>query len=325
MRDLAVRLAALDADAGAALRVISYFDSLTETRAGLQAIVRGAAVLAGCAARLDDHGRRVHVRVDPDGNAAPLPGPGDDRWMRTLVVPDGSATLALERAGEPGPVEAMILERAAGAARAVLDRTRGRVPAADPALVELIVDASAPSDVRDQALHKLHLAAAAGVRAVALPSGPALLGPGAAVAFARAGIGPSVAPAELPASYAAARVALRFAADGTPEDPGPTVVQHDSLGALAVLASLPADTEVPDLSALEHATAAAPWVLSTLYAFADAVSLRAAATTLRLHHSTLQDRIAQAAHLLGWPITTPAGRLRLQVALTLRRLRRHPA
>jgi PucR-like helix-turn-helix protein len=323
VKDLAVRLAALDADAGAALRVIAYFDRLTETRAGLQAIVRGAAVLAGCPARLDDHGRRVHVRVDAAGTAAPAPDAVEATWMRTLLVPDGSAVLALERTGEPGPVEAMILERAAGAARAVLDRTRGRAPAADPALVELVVDASAPPDVRDQAVHRLHLAAA-GVRAVALPTGPALLPPGVLPSYARAGIGPAVAPAELPASYAAARVALRFAADGTPEDPGPTVVRHDELGALAVLAELPPGADVPDLHRLEHATTAAPWALSTLYAYADAASLRAAATALRLHHSTLQDRISQAAHLLGWPITTPAGRLRLQVALTLRRLRRHP-
>ncbi|GIF20004.1 hypothetical protein BJ973_002091 [Actinoplanes tereljensis] len=320
MRDLAVRLAALDADAGAALRVIAYFDSLTETRAGLQAIVRGAAVLAGCPARLDDHARRVHVRVDASGAAAPLSSSGDPGWMCLAVVPDGSALLALERAGEPGPVEAMILERAAGAARAVLDRTRGRAPAADPALVELVVDASAPSDVRDQAVHQLNLAVP-GVRAVALPGGPALLPPGVVPSFARAGIGPAI---DLPASYAAARVALRFAADGTPEDPGPTVVRYDDLGALALLADLPADADVPDLHRLEHATTAAPWALATLHAYADAASLRAAATALRLHHSTLQDRIAQAAHLLGWSITTPAGRLRLQVALTLRRLRRHP-
>jgi hypothetical protein len=322
VRDLAVRLAALDADAGAALRVIAYFDRLTESKAGLQAIVRGAAVLADCPARLDDQVRRVHVRVDPSGTAAPSPGSTDAAWMRTPVSSDGSATLALERTGEPGPVEAMILERAAGAARAVLDRTRGRVPAADPALVELIVDASASAEVRGKALH--HLDLTAGVRAVARPAGPLILPLAGVRPAGRAGIGPAVAPLELPASYAAARVALRFAADGTPEDPGPTVVEHESLGALALLASLPLDTDVPDLHAVEHATVAAPWALTTLYAFADAPSLRAAATTLRLHHSTLQDRITQAAHLLGWPITTPPGRLRLQVALTLRRLRRHP-
>jgi DNA-binding PucR family transcriptional regulator len=101
-------------------------------------------------------------------------------------------------------------------------------------------------------------------------------------------------------------------------------VRHDDLGGLALLADLPEPADVPDLRALEHAAAAGPWVLSTLHAFAEASSLRAAATALRLHHSSFQDRITQAEHLLGWPIRDPHGRLRLQLALALRRLRRHP-
>ena len=64
-------------------------------------------------------------------------------------------------------------------------------------------------------------------------------------------------------------------------------------------------------------------MLSTLHVTADAISLRAAAVTLRVHHSTVQDRIAQAEHLLGWSIREPRGRLRLQLALALRRLARH--
>lgn len=337
MKDLAVRLAALDADAGAALRAIAYFDSLTDSRAGLQTIVRGAAVLAGCAARLDDLSRRVHVRVDPSGNAAPDPSPPDPAWMHTVLAP--GATICLERTGEPGPVEAVILERAAGAARAVLDRTRGRLPAEDPALVELIVDASASPDVRRQAATTLKLAPSTRFRVAARPTGPAILPADATTPLGRAtsdpsatptpsspraGIGPAVLPPDLPASYAAARVALRFAADGTPEDPGPTVVRHEDLGALALLADLPDTADVPDLPALDHATASAPWALSTLHAFAEAPSLRAAATALRLHHSTLQDRITAAEHLLGFPIRTAQGRLRLQLALAVRRLRRHP-
>jgi hypothetical protein len=319
LKDLAVRLAALDADAGAALRVIAYFDSLTESRAGLQAIVRGAAVLAGCPARLDDERRRVHVRVDPAGVASPSSDPPDPAWMHTTV---GSATLALERTGVPGPVEAMVLERAAGAARAVLDRTRGRVPATDPALVELIVDASAPPDVRDKAVHTLNLPAAGPLRAVARPTGPALLLAGAPPPPGRCGIGPPVPAADLPASYADAQVALRFAADGTPEDPGPAVVHHADLGALALLAQVPGSADVPDVRALDHAAAAAPWALATLHAVAEAASLRAAASALRLHHSTLQDRITQLEHQLGWPVRAPQGRLRLQLALALRRLGR---
>jgi DNA-binding PucR family transcriptional regulator len=52
-------------------------------------------------------------------------------------------------------------------------------------------------------------------------------------------------------------------------------------------------------------------------------SLRAAATALRVHHSTLQDRISHAEPLLGWNVREPHGRLRLQLALALRRLHRH--
>jgi hypothetical protein len=319
MKDLAVRLAALDADAGAALRVIAYFDSLVEARAGLQSIVRGAAVLADCPARLTDDERRVRIRVTAAGVNAWLDGTAAPDWMAT---PAGSATLWLERAGPPGPVEAMILERAAGAARAVLDRTRGRAPAADPASAELIVDASAPADVRRQAARRLGLAGTA--YPIAMPaeirvlSGPLPELPG------RAGIGPAVEILDLPASWAAAKVALRFAAEGTDEDPGARVVHAAELGTLALLAEVGDQSAAPDVKALEHAAAAAPWMLTTLHAMAASISLRAAATALRVHHSTLQDRITHAEHLLGWNVREPQGRLRLQLALALRRLHRHP-
>ncbi|MGW2513471.1 hypothetical protein ACWC0A_29565 [Streptomyces scopuliridis] len=41
-----------------------------------------------------------------------------------------------------------------------------------------------------------------------------------------------------------------------------------------------------------------------------------------MHHSTLQDRPAQAEHGLGRPVHDPRGRLRLRLALALRRLHR---
>jgi hypothetical protein len=318
MKDLAVRLEALDADAGAALRVIAYFDSLSESRAGLQAIVRGAAVLAGVPARLDDSSRRVHVRVTPDGRNEPAAEPGGAAWPRTEI--GAQAVLALERTGEPGPVDAMILERAAGAARVVLDRTRGRAPAADPASVELVVDATAAFSVREVAARNLGLTGP--VRAAARPTGPVVLSADAAVPGGRVGLGPVGAIADLPSSYAAARIALRFAADGTDEDPGPTVVEYESLGGLTLLASARLPASIPDLDALSHAIGAAPWALATLQAFADTPSLRAAAGFLRLHHSTLQDRVVHLEHLVGWSVRSPSGKLRLQVALALRRLRR---
>ncbi|GAA0447943.1 hypothetical protein GCM10010167_01790 [Paractinoplanes deccanensis] len=393
MKDLAVRLAALDPDAGAALRVIAYFDRLVADRAGLRSIVRGAAVLAGCPARLHDDERRVHVRVEPDGSSAP-PGAADPAWMSAAV--DEGATLTLERLGDPGPIEAMVLERAAAAARTVLDRTRGHASRADPASVELVVDASAPEPLRVRAAARLGFQPTDVVRAVALDGAPRLVaataGLDSAAALAdvppgrvgvgsvgagkdvlpgrvgvgsvgagkdvlpgrvgvgsvgagkdvppgrgrvgradvarvgRVGVGPAVAVKDLPESWAAARVALRFAAEGTEHDPGRRVVHADELGGLVLLAEAirPGAEPHPDLCALERAAAGAPWMLSTLDAVAEAASLRAAAAALRVHHSTLQDRLAHAQPLLGWDPREPRGRLRLQLALAMRRLHRNP-
>ncbi|GIE33734.1 hypothetical protein Ait01nite_067790 [Actinoplanes italicus] len=320
MKDLAVRLAALDAQAGAAVQVIAYFDGLAEAGAGLQSIVRGAAVLAGCPARLDDTTRRVHIRMLPDGAAEAAPDRAGDRWP---CLDAGTAVLALERDGEAGPVDAMILERAAGAARAVLDRTRGRAPATDePALVELLVDATAPAEARLRAARLLGLAPDGTARVSVGHTGVIRISAVAADPLpGRCGVGPAVAIPDLPVSFEAARIALRFTADGTDDDPGDPVVRHDDLGALAVLAAVAEPGSVPDVRALDHATV--PWLLATLHAVTTTTSLRAAAAKLRLHHSTLQDRVTQAEHLLGWSLHEPHGLLRTQLALALRRLQRN--
>jgi hypothetical protein len=354
VKDLEVRLAALDPDAGAAMRVITYFDELTAGRAGLQAIVRGAAVLAGCPARLIDESRRLSLRAEPDGAAGNLAGPLAAWWLSAAIGPDGGAQLWLERPGPAGPVEAMVLERAAVAAQAVLERTRGRVPAradgahADDALAEVLIDETASAGDRLHAARRLGLAEDDRARAIALAgAGPLVLpanqaglpangpragvDPGTGIGLGagigpRAGIGPAVGVLRLPESWAAARIALRLTAEGTPEDPGPRTVLADDLGGLALLAAGVTATAppVPDELALEHAAAAAPWMLATLDAVASSPSMRAAAAGLRVHHSTLQERITHAERLLGWSIRHPEGSHRLYLALAIRRLRRHP-
>lgn len=140
----------------------------------------------------------------------------------------------------------------------------------------------------------------------------------------RAGVGPAVPVRDLPASYAAALTALRFTAEGTDQDPGPRTVYAAELGGLALLAESADPAAVPDVAALERAVGTAPWVANTLHAIAFSTSLRSAAGDLNVHHSTLQDRLAQAEHWLGWPVSDPHGRLRLQLALVLRRLHRNP-
>jgi PucR C-terminal helix-turn-helix domain len=329
VKELAGRLAALDPEAVAAVRVIAYFDQLGDAGADLEAVVRGAAVLAGCPARLVDEGRRVQVRVRPDGRREDRDGPCDPAWPHAHLSPDGVTGLWLERADADGPVVAMVLERGAATARAALERTRGRAPAGpvdDPAMVELVLDASAPERARLHAARTLRLPATA--RAVALgdPAEARVSGvDGVGTGGRRAGIGPPVALAELPSSWAAARIALRFAAEGTERDPGPREVYAETLGGLAVLAATvrPGTPPVADVTALEHAGGAAPWMLGTLHAVAYALSLRTAATDLAVHHPALQDRLTHAEHLLGWTVRDPAGRLRLQLAFALRRLHRN--
>jgi hypothetical protein len=337
MRDLVSHLAALDPDAAATVKVIAYFDQLVEAGAGLEPIVRGAAVLAGCPARLADGEHRVRLRVEPDGRVVAAGTEPDPAWPNAPVRADGPPALWLERPGPGGVVDAMVLERAAAAARGVLDRTRGRPAYPDPASVEAVLDPTVDEKTRLSLARRLGLGDTA--RAVARPGGHAELAPpgdwpasparpGAATPsdLPQAGLGPVVPIRDLPASWAAARTALRFTAAGTEADPGPQVVDFADLGGLAVLAGAvgPSTPPVADVVAVEKARAAAPWVLETLVAVAGAASLRAAAAALTLHHSTLQERLTHAEHLLGWPVRTPPGRLRLQLALALRRLHRNP-
>lgn len=326
MKELAGRLTALDPDAGAAVQVIAYFDRLAESRAGLEALVRGAAVLAGVPARLADAERRVRVRIEADGTRRDSDVPPDAAWPCAALAPGGAPALWLERSeAAPSVVDAVILERAAGAVRLVLDRTRGRAPADDPALVETVLDATAPEAARLHAARRLGLDVAAPARVLALREGrPRIVPADAEPPAGRLGVGPAVPVLDLPDSWAAARTALRFTAEGTARDPGPRVVRAEELGGVALLGELvaPGAEPPPDVQVLESAAATTPWLLATLYAVASTASLRAAATEVNVHHSTLQDRLAHAEHLLGWPLRTPQGRLRLHLALTMRHLAR---
>lgn len=336
MRELAGRLTAVDPDAGAAVRVISYFDRLAESRAGLEALVRGAAVLAGCPARLVDAGRGVRVRVEVDGARVDDGPPVAACWPSAALEPGGAPALWLERAANgPSVVDAVILERAAAAIRGVLDRTRGRAPVApadDPALLETLLDATVPESTRSHAARRLGTAPGQLVRALAsADGGPRVLaGPpdthpsDAELPAGRVGVGPAVPVLELPRSWADARTALRFTADGTSRDPGQRVLYAEELGGLALLADLVAPGAEPpeDVRALEAATTEAPWLLATLHALVSTTSQRAAAAEINVHHSTFQDRLTHAEHLLGWLLRTPQGRLRLHLALTMRHLAR---
>src|SRR5438105_4624593 len=102
MKDLAQRLAALDPEASAALRVIAHFDRLSTAHASLPTIVGEAAALARCPVRLVDEDHHLSVRVEADGTARPAATAPDADWARTAIPGAGTARMWLERPAPAG-------------------------------------------------------------------------------------------------------------------------------------------------------------------------------------------------------------------------------
>ena len=334
MRDLAVRLSALDPDAGAALRVVSYFDELAAGHAGLHAIVRGATSLTGSPAGFHDARRHLRLRVNSAGeNDAGDPSAVPDPAWPSVAVDDG-AVLWLERSGPSRVVDAVVLERASALARNVLERTRPLTStpptgAQDADLLEVLLDPRTEPVDRHRAARALGLPPGTPCRAVALVDGTSAVvtatadpAPGSR----RAGVGPVGTVDDLPGSWVAARRALRLTAEGTATDPGPRVVHADAVQGLLVLATAVSAgaPPVPDVDAVERASALAPWMLNTLDVLVTTATRRAAAVVLGVHHSTVQARVLTAQRALGWELQDVAGLQRLQLALVLRRLHRNP-
>lgn len=332
MRDLTIWLDTLDPEAGTALRVISYFEELVAHGAGIYAILRAAAKLTGCAVTLIDDDRQTRIRLGPDGTSAPIT-PRDPTWPHSSIGA-GSAVLWIERSGPPHPLDALVVERAANAAGAVLGKVGNRdsvqTQRDEIDWAKMAVDASVSVEARHLAVEQLGLTSER-LQPVALLGGEIRLLAGddlsslpADLADVRAGIGPAGPVEDLPEAGYAARLSLRLTAEGKDTDPGPRIVYADRVGGLLVLAQSVNHTTPrhADVIALESASHDAPAFLTTLDAYATTPSVRAAAETLRIHHSTLQERLTRAERLLGWSLRNHEGRLRLQLALVLRRLHR---
>ncbi|MEU5155164.1 helix-turn-helix domain-containing protein [Glycomyces sp. NPDC021274] len=330
MRELIGRLESSSDPSAAALRVIDHFDRLVEERATAAAVVRAAAALAGCPAGLHDAERGVIRRFDPAGRR--LPDTEDASTARAAVPGSIGVWVWLERpdAAAAGPLDSLLLERAARTVQA-LNRPDPRTPGA---LIRVACDPDAADSDRRNAVKDLGLtgpitvivgtdpganaslattigryAIALATRAPDLPSG------------LRAGTATASEPAALPTAFERAATAFRLAdrIDG----PGASVVRYESLGATAALAERftpPEAAGVPDVQRLDAALATHPWLVDTLQAALDQTSLRQAASSLHVHHSTLQERLAWLEARLGIALAQPGGRQRAAVALVLWRI-----
>ncbi|MFT4212882.1 MAG: hypothetical protein QM626_13545 [Microbacterium sp.] len=320
MQELAGRLTALDADASASLKVISYFDALVAGGAGIESLVRAAVVLTGVAAGAETSGRVT--RVDANGRRGDDGDRGD--WPSSEV---GGRTVWIERVGEAHANDAMVLDRLSLAVM-IADARRG-VPEAGA--VEIVLDAGRPASERATALARLPLEAAGPVRVIAQQPDMPVAGPSALVADARGLVRavlmtPSHAPGAGPAGYALAssadvlpqawedaRLALRLADRRHP------VVCADDLGALIVVARSfdPRQSQHPDVGVLLALDERTRELLDELV---EADSVRAAAGALGLHHSTLQARHESLTRQLGYDPRSGLGRTRYETARLLARL-----
>ncbi|MFE7225468.1 helix-turn-helix domain-containing protein [Nocardioides sp. NPDC057577] len=329
MRDLIGKLEVVDDDTASALRVIDHFDRLVDERASTAAVVRAAAALAGSTAGLHDAARAVAKRFTPDGRT--LTGKDAGEWRHEPVPGQPGSWLWLERPGDQGPLDALILERAARALQAL---STGSSAPSTSGLVRIACDPDATDADRRDAVARLGLtgpvtlvlSTSANLRAtlistvgdlvLALLPGTPTLPDGI-----RAGTALAPDPLRLPTALEQATTALRLAADvgGL----APAVVGYDDLGALAVIAErISADeaAAVGDVRRLEELLAGHPWVVDTLHAVLDQPSLRQSAAMLHVHHSTLQERLSWLTAQLGYSPVKGRGRQRAAVAVLLWRI-----
>lgn len=341
MEALAVRLSGLDPHVEGAIHIVTFYDTLMRRRVDLPALARASAGLAECVAGIRLHGTGRVIRVSPDGRPASDPPPPASTTAPMTLDEEEIGTVWLERPGEPGPLDDVLLDRLAIATAAVVERYGpARTTMADPALVELAISSDGDEASRARALRLLGFAADLPVRVVAVrsqlpldqigglvcPARPVKAAPLGDVgvilatlvvptrfpAGVRAGIG---APGSPDRSWRQARTALRFTG---PREP---VIHYADLGALALLAEIPpeASRDNADVAAVAR-LAGNPEDLETLDAYCATGSLRRAADLLHLHHSSVARRLEQITKTLGIELTEPTGLLRAGLALTAWRL-----
>lgn len=331
MQELLGRLSALDPEATETLKVISYFDALVQGHASINVLLRGAAILGGCAVGFRDDAH--DLRVDHEGRRE-MNTSDSSLWPRHALSDNGFVWM--ERHGAAHANDDMILERLALAVTIHLDR-RSAAPGTALAINELI----GPETSRDQRLsaaQKLGLNPTGLYRAIAAPRTTSFEGVSALVmtsigllratiepaegetAAQRAGVGVLCLPDALEQSWRTALVALRLSTDREP------VVVASELGAILALAEVPDETlaALPDFKALYAMHLDQPRALLVLQSWVEHESARAVAADLGVHHSTVQGRLADCSGRLGFDVRTASGRVRLALALAVHKLLNPP-
>jgi sugar diacid utilization regulator len=143
----------------------------------------------------------------------------------------------------------------------------------------------------------------------------------------RVGVGVSADCTNSHESWESALVATRFARpapDTCAIDPCDAAIGYEELCGLELLADLPPDRlrRHRDVAAVESMLESSSGALDVkaLEAFSRTGSLRQAAQSLYLHHSTVAVRLARVEAATGWDLNDPDDRFRARFALWARRL-----
>lgn len=312
MREFAGRIMSLDPQTSEAFKAIAFFDELIASGVGGGSILRGAAYLAGVTAGAEYSRRRR--RIGPDGQE-PIAA-ADCAWPSREFA---GGCIWIERTGAAHANDSIILERAALA----LEIATMRGEAGGGNAVALAVDAEASLPRRLAALERLRIPPSAQVRLVAtatetridgLPSVvmPTRLGLCRIVIdhiehsiSARAGIGRWTRADEAHLGLASAVAAYALTSESEPR------VDAASLGDLLTLVLDRRPSSDDDTRTL---TALSDDDLALCDALVGADSIRAAAASLGLHHSTAGARHAAIVARWGWDPRSPIGRARYIVA-----------
>ncbi|MFF5213010.1 helix-turn-helix domain-containing protein [Streptosporangium sp. NPDC000396] len=341
MDALALRLAQLDTEAEAAVRVVMFYDTLMRRRVGLPALVRASAAFAECVAGVRLFGTARAIRMSPDGREASDPEPCAPMTAPITLDEEEVGVVWLERPGTPGPFDELLLERLAIAVTAIVEKRDPSHPTmTDPALVELAISSGSDEAARTRALRLMGFCAGLPLHIVAIrseipldqvgrlicPSRPVkaatLAGAGVILATTvdanrfPAGVAAGIGTAHSPdLAWRQALTALRFTG---PHEP---VVRYADLGALALLTDIPKDAARSNADVAAVARLADNREdLDTLDAYCATGSLRRAAHLLHLHHSSVARRLDHIERTLGIALAEPRGLARARLALAAWRL-----
>lgn len=331
MQELTGRLQALDPEASESLKVISYFDVLVNGKVSIEALLRAAATLTDCPCGYSPASGKP-IRLCPNGERTAQAFPAQQGGLAFTM--DDGGQLWLEREGAEHANDALVLERLAlaiGIAQGRLDEPRrnlnlaleeetaaseraaaiaalGLTPHGDYRILACYPEAELPEVSQQTILSTRYGLIRAGIdkntRAV-LRTHPTPLG-----------LGRIVQPGRLKDSWEAALVALLMASPSLPS------VDATALGVAVHLIKLPVEAlrQDPDVDGLASFFEQHSWAEETVAALCASSSLRAAASLLGLHHSTVQHRVTEIQQVLSIDPLTPSGVFRLNAARIALRL-----